>query len=446
MIRCLKIFYLLFFLPNLLLAQQGFTIQNTRQKTTIDFKWINNLIIIPVEMNGVKLNFVLDTGVDGTVLFSLEDAENIEFKDLAKIKIWGIGNKEAIEAFCSTDNEVRIGDYVDLNHKIYLVLDQDINISTSIGIPIHGILGYDFFKNYTVRINYVNHTIKIAKAAQKLHRRKEKFQEIPLTLIQNKPYMNINVQFETTQETAFQLLDTGNTDPAWFIHESYPNVRCIPESSIVDYLGKGMSGEIYGKRGRLPSMTIGDFKINRPIVSFPDSTYVRMLLGIEKRNGSLGNETLKRFHMIWDYPNQRVYLRPNSLFDTPFQYNMSGIEIQHQGMQWVAEEYDEDARKSVNPQYQFNSGGQRVSSNIKVHFDLKPIYFVMNVRKDSPAEIQGVKIGDQLLKIEGKDCKNMSLDQINGYFKMQDGKSIDLELERSGKPYRVTLVLKDLLP
>jgi hypothetical protein len=80
MIRCLKIFYLLFFLPNLLLAQQGFTIQNQRQKTTLDFKWINNLIIIPVEMNGVKLNFVLDSGVDGTVLFSLEDAENVEFK------------------------------------------------------------------------------------------------------------------------------------------------------------------------------------------------------------------------------------------------------------------------------------------------------------------------------------------------------------------------------
>lgn len=446
MIRCLKYFFILFFLPNLLLAQQGFTIQNTRQKTTLDFKWINNLIIIPVEMNGVKLNFVLDSGVDGTVLFSLEDAENIEFKELAKIKIRGIGNKEAIDAFWSKHNEMRIGDYVDLNHSIYLVLDQEINISTSIGVPIHGIIGYDFFKNYSIRINYVKQTISIAKDIQKLRRRKEQFQAIPISLIQNKPYMNVQVQFGNTKASAFQLLDTGNTDAAWFFQETFPNIKCLSEQHIVDYLGKGMSGDIYGKRGRLQAISIGDFEVKRPIVSFPDSTYVRLLLGIEKRNGSIGNEVLKRFHMIWDYPNQRVLMRPNSLFATPFQYNMSGIEIQHQGMQWIAEEYDEDLKKSVNSQNQFNGNGQRVSTNIKVNFELKPIYYVMSVRTDSPAAQQGIKSGDRLLKVEGKECQNMTLDQINSLFKMQDGKSIDLELERSGKPYRVTLVLKDLLP
>lgn len=446
MIRCLKFFFFIFFLPSSLLGQQGFTLQNSRQKTTIYFQWINNLIIVPVEMNGVKLNFVLDSGVDGTVLFSLEEAENIAFKELAKIKIRGIGNKEAIDAFCSSHNEMRIGDYVDLNHSIYLVLDQEINISTSIGIPIHGILGYDFFKNYVVRINYVKQTISIAKDIQKLRRRKEQFQEIPISLIQNKPYMNVQVQFGNTKASAFQLLDTGNTDPAWFFQETYPNNNCLPEQHIVDYLGKGMNGDIYGKRARLQSITIGNFELKRPIVSFPDSTYVRLLLEIDKRNGSLGNEVLKRFHMIWDYPNQRVFVRPNSLFEMPFQYNMSGIEIQHQGMQWIAEEYDEELKKSVNSQNQFNNSGQRVSTNIKVNFELKPIYYVMSVRKDSPAAQQGIKSGDRILKVEGKECQNMTLDQINSLFKMQDGKSIDLELERSGQPYRVNLVLKDLLP
>ncbi|MFM2229938.1 MAG: hypothetical protein RL607_1196 [Bacteroidota bacterium] len=446
MIRRLRFFIFLLFIPSFLFAQQGFSITNSRHKVKIDFKWINNLIVIPVEMNDVKLNFVLDSGVDGTVLFSLEEAQNVEFKALEKIKIRGIGNKDAIDAYCSSHNEMRIGDYVDLNHKIYLVLDQEINISTSIGIPIHGILGYDFFKNYAVRVNYVNQKITIAKDVSKLHRKKETFSEVPIALIQNKPYMKIGVQFGATQESAFQLLDTGNTDPAWFFKESYPNVSCIPEKAILDFLGKGMSGDIYGMRGRIPSLLIGNFELKRPIVSFPDSTYVRALLGIDKRNGSLGNDVLKRFHMIWDYPNQRLLLRPNSWFNTPFQYNMSGLEIQHQGMQWVAEEYDEDLKKSINSQNQFNGNGQRVSSNIKVNFELKPIYFVMSVRTDSAAESLGIKRGDRLLKVDGKECQNMTLDQINQLFKMQDGKSIELVLERNGKPYRVQLVLNDLLP
>lgn len=55
-------------------AQNSFEIQNA-EKTVIPFKLINNLIFIPVNINGAELTFLLDTGIAETSIFSLENKE-----------------------------------------------------------------------------------------------------------------------------------------------------------------------------------------------------------------------------------------------------------------------------------------------------------------------------------------------------------------------------------
>ena len=55
-------------------AQDGFVLENS-EKTVIKFKLINNLIFIPMTVNGVELNFLLDSGVAETLLFSLENKD-----------------------------------------------------------------------------------------------------------------------------------------------------------------------------------------------------------------------------------------------------------------------------------------------------------------------------------------------------------------------------------
>jgi hypothetical protein len=51
-------------------------------KVKIPFQLINNLVFIPINVNGVELTFLLDSGVKETILFSLEEkmklAKNIE--------------------------------------------------------------------------------------------------------------------------------------------------------------------------------------------------------------------------------------------------------------------------------------------------------------------------------------------------------------------------------
>ena len=67
--------FILFFLcfNSLGVSQGKFTIQNNKKSDKINFKLINNLIIIPVKVNDVELSFILDTGVSKTIIFNYKN-------------------------------------------------------------------------------------------------------------------------------------------------------------------------------------------------------------------------------------------------------------------------------------------------------------------------------------------------------------------------------------
>ena len=63
----------------------GFS-QNKKQQDKIKFKLINNLILIPVEINGVELSFILDTGVSKPIVFNiLNVSETLKINNSEKI-------------------------------------------------------------------------------------------------------------------------------------------------------------------------------------------------------------------------------------------------------------------------------------------------------------------------------------------------------------------------
>ncbi|WP_297516811.1 aspartyl protease family protein [Flavobacterium sp.] len=443
--KCRLTFLFLVLLVLDVCAQEGFQLPEHRKKIVIPFTFFQNLIIIPVVLNGTPMNFMLDTGVEHTLLFSLEDTDNVRLNQMEAVKVRGLGNLDAIDAYSSENNRLEIGPMTDLTHKLYLILDERVNISTSVGMPINGIIGYHFFKSYSVRIDYIKQKITLSKEVSKLMKRREPFAEIPLTFIQNKPYLQAMTALGSKVTPAFYLLDTGNTDVAWLFPNSQPAFIFQPYPFVDDYLGRGLSGDIYGKRGRIDSIALGPFSVKRPLVAFPKGEFIQHLLQINGRNGSLGNELLKRFHLVWDYSNQKIYVRPNAKINEPFLYNMSGLEIVHSGLEWVTETKDLTTQ-SIYAKNVFSNSGQRINDQIKVLFVLRPTYVVELVRVNSPSDQAGLRKGDQLYKINDYPCTSLTLDQINGFLKMRDGKTVEIEYIRNGKILRTTLILKDLLP
>ncbi len=79
----------LFFYVLPVLGQEGFLFEKNVDKVVIPFKFINNLIFIPIKVNGVELNFLMDSGVEETILFSMEDKKEVSFFNVEKITLRG---------------------------------------------------------------------------------------------------------------------------------------------------------------------------------------------------------------------------------------------------------------------------------------------------------------------------------------------------------------------
>src|SRR6478752_4130614 len=93
--KCIFFLLLLTIIP--VVAQDGFVFDKGVEKVTVPLVLINNLVFIPIKVNGAELNFLLDTGVEETILFSLEDNPNVSFYNSEKITLKGLGSDQAIE-------------------------------------------------------------------------------------------------------------------------------------------------------------------------------------------------------------------------------------------------------------------------------------------------------------------------------------------------------------
>ncbi|MCD0473311.1 aspartyl protease family protein [Flavobacterium sp. EDS] len=422
-------------------SQQGFVIDKHIDKVTIPFKLINNLVFIPIKVNGIELNFLLDSGVDDTVLFSLEDKKELRFFNIKKIKLRGLGIEESIEGLKSTNNTLEVDGLKSTDNLLYVILDQEFNLSSHIGIPVNGIIGYQFFKDNLIEINYHSKKITVHRATDKYNNRLEKkFKKIPITIERAKPYLYSNAVIDSLGIPAKLLVDTGNSDAFWIFQN--PNIK-LPVKNFEDYLGKGFSGDIEGRRARIPKFSIGDFDFIHPIVAFPDSSSVRNVKMVPNRIGSVGGEILRRFTVVFDYKGQKMYLKKNKEFPHPFTYNKSGIVIQHNGLQWVQETVHLETVPIVKNSS--SDATEKISDDFRYKFLLKPVFEIANVRKKSAAERSGLRNGDIIISINKNLAYKYSLEQINRLLKSEDDIWISLEIERDSQLLKFKFQLTDEL-
>ena len=420
-------------------AQDGFRMAVNKKKIAIPFQLINNLIFIPVTVNGIDLTFLLDTGTEETVLFSLED-QQLSLANAEKIRIKGYDSSVTVEAMKSSNNILSTAGYSDFNNDLYIILDQNFNLSSQVGIPVNGIIGYAFFKNNLVEINYEKEKIYVYQNQSKIYKKlKKKFSSYTIVLERNKPFLSAIISIKGKKTEAKLLIDSGNSDALW-LYSTPSNPITIPADNIDDYLGRGFSGAIYGKRARIDFLDMNEYKFLQPIAAFPDSPITKEDQEVRGREGTLGAEILKRFSVFWDYPNNKIYLKQNSNYALPFRYNMSGIEIQHDGLQWVKEE--ELIHKNGTILLDVD---QDKMMNFKYKFSLKPVFKITSVRKNSPAAACGLLKDDVILTINKNKVYNYSLQELNELLKSEEGKWIIIEIERNNKTYTFKFQLQTML-
>lgn len=430
------------FLPFLLFGQGDFLLENNATKAIIPFKLINNLVFIPIKVNGVELNFLLDSGVEETILFSMEEKQEVSFNNVEKIKLRGLGSEEEIEGLKSTKNILETHGLKSNDHMVFIILDQSFNLSSHIGIPVNGIIGHKFFRNNYVEVNYQKRKIivhaKNGKFEEKLNK---KFKMIPITVEKAKPYIMTMATVNNQEIPAKLLIDIGNSDAFWVFEND--KIK-LPNKNFPDFLGKGFSGDIEGHRAKIDEFSIDKFDFKKPIVSFPDSASIRNVKMVPGRIGSVGGEVLKRFTLVLDYKGKKLYLKKNSKYGEPFTYNKSGITVQHNGLQWVQETVHLETVRVASTMEELQEKDKN-DNNFKYKFALKPVYEIVNVRKNSAAEKCGLRKGDIIVSINKTQPYKYSLQQINNLLKSEDDIWINMEVERNSVVLKFRFKLEDEL-
>ena len=423
-------------------AQEGFQFEKEVNKVSVPFKLINNLVFVPIKVNGVELNFLLDSGVEETILFSLEEKKEVHYFNTEKVFLRGLGSQEAVEGLKSTNNVLEFGSMKYRNHMFYIVLDPEFNLSSHIGIPVNGIIGFQFFRDNLVEINYRKKRIIVYKDNNKNRIKAEKrYSVIPITIEKSKPYLKSKVVLNNTEVPVKLLIDTGNSDAVWLFQDRSEQIK-VPSKNFNDFLGRGFSGDVEGKRARIQKFEMSKFEFNNPVVAFPDSSSIKNVTMVADRMGSVGGEIIRRFDVIFDYQNRKMYLKKNSEYNSPFGYNKSGVEIQHKGLQWIQETVRlETVPLSKNA---FDSEADK-KKDFKYKFLLKPIYEIANVRGSSPAAIAGLQKGDVIILINKNPAYKYSLQEINTLFKSEGVKWITLEVERGNEILKFKFQLDDIL-
>jgi len=389
--------------------QTGFVFDNPKKKSiTIKFKTSSNLIIIPVAINNSDtLNFILDTGVRYPIITELPFVNKLNLNYLQPINVKGLGEGEQLTAYRSGNNTININGLVAYDQEIHMVINENFQISHILGIPVHGLIGFNLFKDYVVKIDYEDQKITLIKPEYYTYKEKDKDIILPLVFEQNKPFVKTSIVTDKNEDVPVKLLvDTGASDALWLSTNS-DNRISLPENHIETFLGRGLSGDLYGKKGRIGAIWVGPLVLYEPIVAFPENLMVDQLINQNDRNGTLGAEILRRFYVTMDYPNKRLILRPNSNLKDDFNYNMSGLEVS-------------------NPMPGL------------------PIFLITNIRKNSPAYYAGIQENDQIISLNSTTNKTLTLNDINLMFQSQEDKRIKLTLLRQGEPIKTEFFLKKM--
>ncbi len=423
-----------------LIAQADFKLLKNANNGKVKFELANNLIIIPVLLNGVELSFILDTGVGSTIIFSVDNKASLELKNASKIYLKGLGEGEPVEAIKSLGNELKIGDAISSDHTVYLVFDESINFSPRMGFPVHGIIGYDFFKKFILDINYTKKNIKINSPKSYVYKKCKKCYKTKIDFRDRnkKPYVTAKYKSEKGLIDINLLLDSGSGSSLWLFENKDLGID-VPDNSFRDFLGKGFNGDIYGRRTKIDELYIGNFAMRNVTTSFPDSIYIQGI-PIHKRQGSLGGNVLRRFNLIVDYPNKNISFKKNSFFDKPFNYNMSGLTIQHSG--FIASfGYNEKDRVYLS----LNRVESKKTLELLNNFVLQPKYEISDIRPGSPADVIGLQVGDVILQVNGKKIHKYKLSALNDLFYFDEGKRIKMKIDRLGVEIEYEFYLKKVL-
>jgi len=300
-------------------AQEEFVPPAAKHITYIPFTLLTGGVIIiraTLDNNKDSLNFVLDTGSGGISLDSTTASYLGVERKLSDKTVRGIAGIKNVEF---TYNHTLNLEGVSVANLDFHINDYDI-LTSAYGIRIDGIIGYSFFRRFIVAIDYEKMMFEVLTPGTFKYPRggyllKPQFSTLPMQMASVRDNEDVTAKF---------YFDTG-AGLCMLLNENL-----VQDSSLLRSKRKLYPTEAEGLGGKksmsltvVKEVRVGPYKFrNVPVYVFNDEFNITQypVLG-----GLLGNDLMRRFNIIVNYPEQQIYIKPNKRYTDSFDYSYSGL-------------------------------------------------------------------------------------------------------------------------
>jgi hypothetical protein len=373
-----------------------FVFAEGKTSSQVPFELINNHIYVDVHINDQgPFRLLLDTG--GANIVTPTVADQLGLVPEGAVQGRGVGEESEDVSFMKVET-MTIGD-ITLSNQLFMTfpLESFGNIE---GIPFLGIVGYEVFKRFVVKVDYEGSLITMTLPSAFEYRGRGTV--VPFQFSGHTPQVVGSIDgipgkfdIDTGARSSLSLFSP-------FVKEHDLETHFKPEVECVT--GWGVGGSVRSQVTRAEILWLGDVEVRNPITQLSLQTsgaftdpYVA---------GNVGAGVLKRFNVTFDYGNQKIIFEPNANFSKPDVFDRSGM--------WI------------------NIAGEA--------------FEIMDAPKGGPAATAGLMIGDRIVAVDGRPASELSLPTLRLRFRTDPpGTEVRLTVERDGKRSEVTLVLSDLV-
>lgn len=365
---------------------------------TVPFDFLNNHIYVEAKLNGRGPFLVLcDTGGANVITPTIADQLGLEPEGAFEAR--GAGDESEKVSMVKVDS-LTIGD-VTIRDQLFIVFPLE-SFSAIEGVPQSGLIGYEIFKRFIVKIDYERKLLSLT-LPEAFHY-EGNGTVVPFVFDGRIPQVEGSIDGITG---SFHI-DTGSRSTLTLMGPFVEKHDLISKYSpdIKGVTGWGVGGPVRSYITRTETLELGGVEFTSPVTqlslqtggAFTD-TYVA---------GNVGAGLLKQFNIIFDYTKQHMILEPNSYRNIPEQFDRSGM--------WI------------------NAAGDE--------------FEIIDVIENGPASEAGLRPGDRIISIDGKPASRSSLPEIRHRFRNDPaGTEIRLDVRREGEEENrtVTLILEKLV-
>ena len=268
------------------------------------------------------------------------------------------------------------------------------------GVSSSGMIGYEVFKRFVVRVDYENSLLTFTNPAVFTYTGKGTV--VPFVFNAHIPQVDGSIDgipgkfdIDSGSRASLDLL-------APFAEKHQLKDRYAAKVEAVT--GWGVGGAARSQVTRAKELRLGDVRVASPVTE----------LSLQKKGafvdpyvaGNVGAGVLKRFNITFDYRNQKLFFEPNA----------------------------NDARPDV-----FDRSGMWLNS-------ADSAFEVIDVIAGGPADKAALRDGDRIVAVDGKQAESIALPDLRARFRTDaPGTKVRLKVQSGDTTREVVVTLKDLV-